>query len=69
LWLYRPDGRRAFHLLDDRPVEIAAITGALALVRVAPAPAVQIVDLTRRRVIATLAAHRLLPDRAPGPWD
>jgi hypothetical protein len=49
LWLYRPDGRRAFHLLDDRPVEIAATTGALALVRVAPAPAVQIVDLTRRR--------------------
>jgi len=66
---YRPDGRRAFKLLDDRTVEIVATTGALALVRVASAPAVQIVDLTRGRVIATLAALRLLPERAPGPWD
>jgi hypothetical protein len=66
---YRPDGRPASHLLDGRPVEIAATTGALALVRVPPAPAVQIVDLTRGHVIATPAALRLLPERAPGPWD
>src|SRR5215204_6941396 len=33
---YRPDGRRAFHLLDDRRVEIAGTSGAVALVRVAP---------------------------------
>jgi hypothetical protein len=66
---YRHDGRRAFQLLDDRPVEIAATTGALALVRAGSAPSVQIVDLTRGRVIATLATLRLLPERAPGPCD
>jgi hypothetical protein len=66
---YRPDGRRAFHLFEDRPVEIAATTGALALVRVSPAQAFQMVDVTRGRVIATLAALRLLPERAHGPWD
>jgi hypothetical protein len=71
LTAYRPDGRRAFHLLEDRRVELVAIAGSLAYVRTDHARSLDVVDLADGQVVATGAdpSPRPLPDAAAGPWD
>jgi hypothetical protein len=61
-----PDGGERFQVLDGRYVEIVASAGSLAYVRTPPEPALQVVDLARRRVIGTSAPGRptLLLERA-----
>jgi hypothetical protein len=70
LTAYRPDGRRAFDVLEGERVDIAATTGPLAYVRSAPASELHAVDLERGRVIASRASRglRLVPTEG-GPWD
>jgi hypothetical protein len=60
---YRPDGRRAFHLLENERIEIVASAGSLAYVRTNPGGRMHVVDLERGRVIAarTGLSPRLLP--------
>jgi hypothetical protein len=55
---YSPEGREAFHVLGDRQVEVVATAGSLAYVRTRPEPALQVVDLTRGRVVCTSAPGR-----------
>jgi hypothetical protein len=71
LTAYRPDGRRAFRLLEDKRIDIAATSGSLAYVRSAPASELHAVDLERGRVIASRAGRwpRLVPTEGSGPWD
>jgi hypothetical protein len=67
LTAYRADGRAAFQLFGNRPVELVASAGSLAYVR-ADSGALHVVDLAAGRIIATVPQPpRLLPDR--GPWD
>jgi hypothetical protein len=54
---YSPEGRD-FHVLGDRRVEVVATAGSLAYVRVPPEPALQVVDVTRGRVIGSTAPGR-----------
>ena len=55
---YTPEGRDSFHVLGDRHVEVVATAGSLAYVRTPPDPALQVVDVTRGRVIGTSAPGR-----------
>jgi hypothetical protein len=65
LTVYHADGRTAFRLFGDRPVELAAVAGSLAYVR---APDLHIVDLAAGRVVARVARPpRLLPERTA--WE
>jgi len=68
---YSPDGRDTFHVLGDRHVEVVATAGSLAYVRTPPDPALQVVDLTRGRVVGTSAPGRatLLLERVPAGWE
>jgi hypothetical protein len=68
---YSPEGRGVFHVLGDRHVEVVATAGSLAYVRVPPAPALQVVDVTRGRVVGTSAPGRatLLLERAAAGWQ
>jgi hypothetical protein len=61
---YSPDGREAFHVLEDRRVEVVATAGSLAYVRTPPEPALQVVDVTGARVVASDARPEVavLPD-------
>jgi hypothetical protein len=52
---YSPEGREAFQVLGDRHVEVVATAGSLAYVRT---PALQVIDLTRGRVVGTAAPGR-----------
>jgi hypothetical protein len=67
---YSPDGRRRFHVLGDRHVEVVATAGSLAYVRTPPEPALKVVDLARGRVIGTSAPGRarLLLESVPAGW-
>jgi hypothetical protein len=60
---YRPDGHRAFHLLENERVEIITSAGSLAYVRTESARGIHVVDLRRGTVIATATkgSARLLP--------
>jgi hypothetical protein len=71
LTAYRPDGRRAVHLLEHERIDIAATAGSLAYVRSAPDSELHAVDLERGRVIASRTGRwpRLLPTEGSGPWD
>ena len=68
---YSPEGRERFQVLDDRPVEVVATAGSLAYVRTPPEPALQVVDVTRGRVIGTSAPGRATPllARVAGGWE
>jgi hypothetical protein len=57
---YSPDGRDRFELLGDRRVEVVATAGSLAYVRAPPEPALQVVDVTRGRVVGTSAPGRAM---------
>jgi hypothetical protein len=48
---YAPEGRERFHVLADRRVEVVATAGPLAYVPTPPGPALQVVDVTRGRVV------------------
>ena len=58
-------------MLDDRPVEVVATAGSLAYVRTPPEPALQVVDVTRGRVVGTSAAGRATPllERVAAGWE
>ena len=60
---YRPDGHRAFHLLENERVEIVTSAGSLAYVRTKSARGIHVVDVRRGTVIATATegSARLLP--------
>jgi hypothetical protein len=68
---YSPEGRDTFHVLGDRHVEVVATAGSLAYVRTPPEPALQVVDVTRGRVIGTSAPGRatLLLERVAAGWE
>jgi hypothetical protein len=68
---YRPDGRRAFHVLEHERTEIVAGAGSLAYVRTNPGPRMHVVDLERGRVIATRTGQspRLVPMGSHDPRD
>jgi hypothetical protein len=68
---YRPDGRRAFHVLEHERTEIVAGAGSLAYVRTNRGPRMHVVDLERGRVIATRTGQspRLVPMGSHGPRD
>jgi hypothetical protein len=68
---YSPEGRDTFHVLGDRHVEVVATAGSLAYVRAPPEPALQVVDVTRGRVIGTSAPTRttLLLERTAAGWE
>ena len=68
---YSPQGRGSFRMLGDRHVEVVATAGSLAYVRVPPEPALQVVDVTRGRVIGTSAPGRatLLLGRTAAGWE
>jgi hypothetical protein len=68
---YSPEGRDTFHVLGDRHVEVVATAGSLAYVRAPPEPALQVVDVTRGRVIGTSAPGRatLLLERIAAGWE
>jgi hypothetical protein len=68
---YSPEGRDTFHVLGDRHVEVVATAGSLAYVRAPPEPALQVVDITRGRVIGTSAPARatLLLERTAAGWE
>jgi hypothetical protein len=67
---YRPDGRRGFHLLENRRVDVAGTAGALAYVRADGDRSLHVVDLADGRVIAVAADSSPRPLlAAPGPWD
>jgi hypothetical protein len=55
---YSPDGGERFHVLDDRRVEVVASAGSLAYVLAPPGQALQVVDLTRGRVLGSSAPGR-----------
>jgi hypothetical protein len=61
LTAYSPEGRDTSHVLGDRRVEVVATAGSLAYVRAPPEPALQVVDVTRGRVIGTSAPERAAP--------
>jgi hypothetical protein len=68
---YSPEGRAIFRVLDDRQAQVVASAGSLAYVRAPPEPALQVLDVTRGRVIGTSAPGRatpLLERTAPG-WE
>jgi hypothetical protein len=67
---YSPEGRDTFHVLGDRHVEVVATAGSLAYVRAPPEPALQVVDVTRGRVIGTSApgSATLLLERIAAGW-
>jgi hypothetical protein len=69
LTAYSPEGREAFHLLGDRHVEVVATAGSLAYVRTRPGPALQVVDVTRGRVVGERAADLLLISMTPTQGD
>jgi hypothetical protein len=68
---YSPEGDDTFHVLGGRHVEVVATAGSLAYVRGPPEPALQVVDVTRGRVIGTSAPGRatLLLERTAAGWD
>jgi hypothetical protein len=68
---YSPEGRDTFHVLGDRHVEVVATAGSLAYVRTPPEPALQVVDVTRGRVVGTSAPGRatLLLERVAAGWE
>jgi hypothetical protein len=68
---YSPEGRDTFHVLGDRHVEVVATAGSLAYVRAPPEPALQVVDVTRGRVIGTSAPGQatLLLERIAAGWE
>lgn len=68
---YSPEEPDSFHVLGDRHVEVVATAGSLAYVRAPPAPALQVVDVTRGRVIGTSAPGRatLLLERTAAGWE
>ncbi len=68
---YSPEGRESFLVLDDRSVEVVATAGSLAYVRTPPDPALQVVDVTRGRVVGTSAADRATPllERVAAGWE
>jgi hypothetical protein len=66
---YSPDGRDTFHVLDDRHVEVVATAGSLAYVRTPPDPALQVVDVTRGRVVGTGVADLSLVSMTPTQGD
>jgi hypothetical protein len=63
LTAYQPDGGRAFHVLDDRRVELVATSGTLAYVR--EAARLHVVDLELGRVIGAGRPPDLLLDQTP----
>jgi hypothetical protein len=69
LTAYSPEGREAFHVLGDRHVEVVATAGSLAYVRTRPGPALQVVDVTRGRVVGERAADLLLISMTPTQGD
>jgi hypothetical protein len=68
---YSPDGRDTLHMLGDRRVEVVATAGSLAYVRTPPEPALQVVDVTRGRVVGTSAPGHvtLLLEHVAAGWD
>jgi hypothetical protein len=68
---YSPEGREAFRVLGDRHVEVVATAGSLAYVRTPPEPALQVVDVTRGRVVGTSVPGRttLLLERVAAGWE
>ena len=71
LTAYSPERGDAFHVLGDRRVEIVAAAGSLAYVRTPPQPALQVVDVTRGRVVGTSEPGHaaLLVDRVATGWE
>jgi hypothetical protein len=55
---YSPNGRRTFHVLGDRHVEIVATAGSLVYVHAPPEPALLVLDVARERVVGTSASGR-----------
>jgi len=71
LTAYSPERGDAFHVLGDRRVEVVAAAGSLAYVRTPPHPALQVVDVTRGRVVGTSEPGHaaLLVDRVATGWE
>jgi hypothetical protein len=66
---YSPEGRETFHVLGDRQVEVVATAGSLAYVRTPPGPALQVVDVTRGRVVGTRVPDLWLVSMTPPQGD
>ena len=71
LTAYSPQRGDTFHVLGDRRVEVVATAGSLAYVRTPPQPALQVVDVTRGRVVGTSEPSHaaLLVDRVATGWE
>jgi hypothetical protein len=71
LTAYSPERRETLHMLGDRHVEVIATAGSLAYLRTRPEPALQVVDVTRGRVVGTSAPGRavLLLERVGTGWE